>query len=91
MIYGVTEWCDNDSEHFYFDTDKVNRAERFEVAYLAVLERAAQSPGKTVDLTQDTSIADRFDEYQNGMPKWKRLLAEPPCKVDTEVTLVLSG
>ncbi len=91
MIYAVTERYDNNSERFFFDGDKVDRNQAFESAYLDALVRAVNMPDRTLLLVGARGpIEARFGEYQNGTSCWEHLLVRPPCRVDAELTLVMS-
>jgi hypothetical protein len=95
MIYAVTEWYDNSNQRYFFDTSKVDRTKPFELAYLALLERAATSKSRWVEVQNDvammSAIEERFGSYQDGSVGWKRLTTRPPCQVDVEVTLTMAG
>ncbi len=95
MIYAITEWYDNSSQHFFFDSSKVDKTNSFEIAYLTLLERAVASKSKWIEVQNDTAtltaIKERFGSYQNDSPSWKRLTINPPCQADVEVTLTMTG
>lgn len=95
MIYAVTEWFDNQSHRYFFDSTKVDFSNQFESAYLSLLERAAKTKSKWVEVQNDlaalASIEERFSSYQDGSVGWKRLTTKPPCQVDVEVNLTITG
>lgn len=88
MIVHVTEWYDNDSHTYFFDTSRVNREIPFEAAFADLLEN---NINKTVDdpVVAYPDIEARFAEYQDSMRCWERLKCRPPCKVDGECTLIM--
>jgi hypothetical protein len=91
MIFAVTEWFDNQSTRFYFDSSRVNHNQPFEMAYLVALHRAANNADRTLDVSRLAAISARYDTYQDGMSCWESLKAHPPCQVDEEVELIHSS
>jgi hypothetical protein len=91
MIYLVKEWYDSDCGLHYFDDSKVDPSKPFEVAYLKLLQKAAQSSHQwhEPNRAELATIDDRFGTYQDGSPEWERLCTHPPCHVDIQVTLTM--